>query len=95
MLDEVNKFIERIKNYKFIRSTEYQTQYELEKQWHKKRINECYGFLKYLALRKDKLKLDDEYNAVMNLTREVEQSYLKWRDHVYKTLGDVSKNRNG
>ena len=85
MLDEVNKFIERIKNYKMLRTTEHKSQYELEKEWHKRRINECYGYLKYLSLRKDRLSLSAEYRAVSDLTNEVLQTYVKWRDNVSKT----------
>ena len=82
MKEEVSKFIDRIKNYKMIRSTDYKTEYELQKLWHKKRINECYVYLKYLTLRKDSLSLLEEYKAVSNLTKEVEQSYLNWRKNV-------------
>lgn len=84
MKEEVNKFIERIKNYKIVRTTDYKTDYELQKLWHKKRINECYVFLKYLTLRKDSLSLNEEYKAVSKLTKEVEQSYLTWRKNVSK-----------
>lgn len=84
MKEEVNKFIERIKNYKIVRTTDYKTDYELQKLWHKKRINECYVFLKYLTLRKDSLSLNEEYKAVSKLTKEVEQSYLTWSKNVSK-----------
>lgn len=78
MLEEVEKFINRIKNYKIVRQSGV-NEYDLLFQWHKKRIGECYSFLKYLSMRRDFLSLRNDYKEVEKLTREVEQNFLDWK----------------
>lgn len=78
MLEEVEKFINRIKNYKVVRQPGV-NEYDLLFQWHKKRISECYSFLKYLSMRRDFLSIRKDYKEVEKLTREVEQNFLDWK----------------
>lgn len=82
MLPEVEDFIHRIKNYTVQRSVSenvLEQEKDLVELWHKRRLNECYSFLKYLSLRPDNLSLKKEVEAVTSLTREVEIGFAKWK----------------
>lgn len=79
MLEEVEKFINHIRNYKLVRKPEV-TEYDTIFQWHKNRIKECYSFLKYLNMRRDFLSIRNDYKEIEKLTREVEQNFLEWKN---------------
>lgn len=86
MSPEVSKFIDRIENYKIVRKYDEISEYEIIFNLYKKRISECYAFMKYLTSRKDYWALRDDYKKVEKLTRKIEKEFLQWNEnHVSET----------
>lgn len=79
MIAEANDFINRIKNYKVIHSVDVHDDEELKKIMYKRKIDECYSFIKYLNCRKDSLMLTEEKRAVQEIQNEIVEEYINWK----------------
>ena len=79
MIAEATDFINRIKNYKVIQPVDVQDDEELKKIMYKRKINECYSFIKYLNCRKDSLMLSEEKRAVQEIQNEIVEEYINWK----------------
>lgn len=78
MISEANDFIKRMRNYQFIRPVDVHDDDELKKIMYKRKINECYSFIKYLNWRKDSLKLSEEKKAIQDIQNEIVEEYRNW-----------------
>lgn len=79
MITEANDFIKRMLNYQFIRPVDVHDDDELKKIMYKRKINECYSFIKYLNCRKDSLMLAEEKRAVQEIQNEIVEEYINWK----------------
>lgn len=78
MITEANDFIKRMLNYQFIRPVDVHDD-ELKKIMYKRKIDECYSFIKYLNCRKDSLMLAEEKRAVQEIQNEIVEEYINWK----------------
>ena len=46
---------------------------------YKRKIDECYSFIKYLNCRKDSLMLAEEKRAVQEIQNEIVEEYINWK----------------
>ena len=79
MIAEANDFIERMRNYQFIHPVDVHDDEELKKIMYKRKIDECYSFIKYLNCRKDSLMLAEEKRAVQEIQNEIVEEYINWK----------------
>lgn len=79
MITEANDFIKRMLNYQFIRPVDVHDDDELKKIMYKRKIDECYSFIKYLNCRKDSLMLAEEKRAVQEIQNEIVEEYINWK----------------
>lgn len=79
MITEANDFIERMLNYQFIHPVDVHDDEELKKIMYKRKIDECYSFIKYLNCRKDSLMLSEEKRAVQEIQNEIVEEYINWK----------------
>lgn len=79
MITEANDFIKRMLNYQFIRPVDVHDDEELKKIMYKRKIDECYSFIKYLNCRKDSLMLSEEKRAVQEIQNEIVEEYINWK----------------
>lgn len=79
MITEANDFIKRMLNYQFIHPVDVHDDDELKKIMYKRKIDECYSFIKYLNCRKDSLMLAEEKRAVQEIQNEIVEEYINWK----------------
>ena len=74
---EIQKNIDYIRNLKIVRNYD-QDESQVIKEYFKKKLNLCFGLLKYIQQRDDTLQLKEEYDEVMKLAKEIENTYKEW-----------------
>lgn len=78
MIIEAENFIKRIKNYEITRPIVMHDDNDFIKMLYKKKLNECYYFLKYLNWRKDSLNLDEEKQLIQEIQNQIVNDYKHW-----------------
>ena len=78
MKKQTIEFIDYLKNFKIVRDAG-DDEYTTLKKYHKSKINACYSYLKVLCSMKNGDNLTEDYNTVLDLSKQFENDYLKWK----------------
>ena len=78
MKEQTKNFIEYIKNFQVVRKLD-DDDLTIMKKYYKNRINACYAYLKTLGSFKTGYSLQEDYDAVFKLSKQLEKEYLNWK----------------
>jgi len=84
MKKQTIEFIDYVKNFKIVREPG-DDEFTTLKKYHKSKINACYSYLKVLSSNKNGDNLKEDYSAVLDLSKQFENEYIKWKNAYEKT----------